>query len=280
MVDVLKFVDAGRVPALMEALWLAGTPCQANRGGAHDRHAARALGLASWDFGRLASRPQGLRRTLFWLREKALDCTVAHHAARHPGGLVVSLGGGLSTAEFRTGPGACRWCNVDEAGVHALRGELFPETLRSCAVACSAWDPRWMDRIPFRSGEGILIIANGIFAGVRLGMFRAMVSLVACRFPGSRLVFNAVDGVAGRTAGLMQRASGSKGPSAVCRVDRTASLLDLSPRIAGVSSQLPAEAYSRLTSGEKACMDLIRRLGLVKCVAVDFKAAVAAGKGR
>ncbi len=281
MIDVLKFVDAGRAQALMEALWLAGAPCAANRGGVYDRQASRALRRASFDFGGMASRPQGLRRTLFWLREKALDCTVAQYAAQHPGGLVVSLGCGLSTAEFRTALGQCRWCNVDNAGVLALRRELFQETSPGLDVACSAWDPRWMDRIPSRNGEGVLFVANGIFAGARPRLFRAMFSLVACRFPGSRLVFHAVDGVAGRTAGLMQNLGGSKGPSVVCLAGGTASLQDMTPRIAGVSSRLPAEASGRaFTLGEKACMGLVRRLGLLRLVAVDFKAVVVAAGGR
>ena len=69
-------------------------------------------------------------------------------------------------------------------------------------------------------------------------------------------------------------ASGRRLSASPCHAfcaEQTESLKDLSPCIGGVASlplALPACSYS---FGEKVCLGVARRLGLVKCFAVDFR---------
>ncbi|MBQ1844858.1 MAG: hypothetical protein II132_02795 [Desulfovibrio sp.] len=270
-VNAASYVGPARAAELMDALWLAGSPCQANAGGSYDVAAASALKLASWDFAKQATRHGFGARTLFWLREKALDCAVGSFASQYPDGAVVSLRCGLSTAEFRASLGRCAWYNVDEGPVHALRRALFRQAGRGVPVDCPFLDPRWMDRISCGQGQAVLFLADGLFSRMELGLVKAFVALLAVRFPGGRLYFDALAGAAGKVARLAGRIKGSRGVSTFFCVDRASSLKALSPRIAGVSSRLPDLGRSDVYSlGERVCRELAGRVGLVQSFSLDF----------
>ena len=270
-VNAASYVGPARAAELMDALWLAGSPCQANAGGSYDVAAASALKLASWDFAKQATRHGFGARTLFWLREKALDCAVGSFASQYPDGAVVSLRCGLSTAEFRASLGRCAWYNVDEGPVHALRRALFRQAGRGVPVDCPFLDPRWMDRISCGHAHAVLILANGLFSRMEPGLVKAFAALLAVRFPGGRLYFDALAGAAGKAVKLAGRMKGSRGMAAVFCVDRTSSLQALSPRIAGVSSSLPELGRCGVYSlGERVCRGIAGRLGLVQSFSLDF----------
>lgn len=271
-IDVTRFVDAGRTAMLMKALWLAGSPCSANAGAAYDRQASRALGLADYDFGKVASSVLWGERALFWCRQKALDGAVARFAANHPGGAVVNLCCGLSTAEFRGDHGSCQWIDVDEAGVLALRRELFPPLERHAFLAHSFLDLWWMDELPCPKGIPILFVADGVLSRMTSGLAKALVVLLAERFPGAKLCFDAASVQLGMAQALVSGQRASAEARRMFCAEQTEALQSLSSRIAGVSSRpLAPSPRCSYSFGEKVCMALVRRLGLMKCIDVDFK---------
>ena len=103
------------------------------------------------------------------------------------------------------------------------------------------------------------------------GLAKALVVLLAGRFPGARLCFDALSRPARAVAFLASGRRLSASPCHAFCAEQTESLKDLSPCIGGVASlplALPACSYS---FGEKVCLGVARRLGLVKCFAVDFR---------
>ena len=270
-VDVTRFAGSAAAASLMRRLWLAGSPCQANARSAYDRQASLALGRADYDFTRIASSVRWGERAFFWSRQKALDGAVARFCESRPGGVVVSLGCGLSTAEFRGGRRQCLWINVDAPGVIALRGALLPQSGTSLSVPRSLLDPRWMDELPLAGGRPVLFVADGVLSRMPTGLAKALVVLLAGRFPGARLCFDALSRPARAVAFLASGRRLSASPRHAFCAEQTESLKDLSPCIGGVASlplALPACSYS---FGEKVCLGVARRLGLVKCFAVDFR---------
>ena len=63
-------------------------------------------------------------------RELALDTVVRGFLARRPGGLVISLFGGLSTRFFRTDDGLVHTIEIDGPATCALKRDLFPKSER------------------------------------------------------------------------------------------------------------------------------------------------------
>ncbi len=270
-IDVTRFVSPVASAWLMRSLWLAGTPCSANACTAYDRQASMALERVSYDFSRFASSVRWGERAFFWSRQKALDGAVERFCAGHPEGVVVNLCCGMSTAEFRGNHRQCLWVDVDEPGVLALRAALFPQSGRSFSLPRSFLDPRWMDEIPCTDGRSPLLVANGVLSRMTSGLAKALIVLLAGRFPGARLCFDAVSGPARIATSL---ASGRRPSASLLKTfcaEQTESLTELSPRIeraASLSLVAPDCPYSL---SEKVCLGFARRLGLVKCVAVDFR---------
>lgn len=125
------------------------------------------------------------------LRVLAFDLAVRRFMADHPGGTVVALGEGLETQFWRVDDGRVRWLTVDLPETLAVRRELLPDDPpRRRSVVRSALDPSWADEAP--EGEPVLVTAQGLLMYLRPPEVRDVIAACAERFPGGRMLFDAL----------------------------------------------------------------------------------------
>jgi|ERR1035438_4292509 O-methyltransferase involved in polyketide biosynthesis len=124
------------------------------------------------------------------LRVRTFDEEIRLFLAEYPRGTVVALGEGLETQFWRVDNGRVRWLTVDLPEPVALRRQLLPDEPRRRTLACSATDTQWMDQVD--SSQGVLITAQGLLMYLQRGEVERLIHVCAQRFPGQRLLFDAV----------------------------------------------------------------------------------------
>jgi len=139
-----------------------------------------------YDFGRQFGTPAGSLAS----RAAAMDRTLARWIARHPDGIVVSLGEGLETQARRVDNGRVRWLSVDLPDAIRLRERFLPPTDRFRHAAVSALDPAWMDAVD--PSRGVFIVAQGLLMYLEPDMVRTLLRTIAGRFPAAEMVFDVV----------------------------------------------------------------------------------------
>lgn len=128
------------------------------------------------------------------LRALTFDAAIADYLRTHPKAAVVALAEGLQTSFWRldrTGLlDEATWYSVDLPPVIELREQLLPSDERIISVAHSALDLRWMDQID--TGDGVFITAEGLLMYLDPDDVHALIADCARRFPGGRLLFDAI----------------------------------------------------------------------------------------
>jgi len=123
------------------------------------------------------------------LRAKMLDDRITAFTIEHADAVVVDLGAGLSTGQFRVSPPATvDWYSVDLPRVIALRRRVMPPGAQAHSIAASVADDGWADSIP--GDRPAMVIADGLFAflsePVIVGIFRGLTD----HFRSGELAFN------------------------------------------------------------------------------------------
>jgi O-methyltransferase involved in polyketide biosynthesis len=184
---------AGVTPALADVsetmLWALhnrATEAKRRDGVLVDPESARIHAMIDYEFARHFGEPAGSLAA----RAAAIDRTLRLWLARHPDGIVVSLGEGLETQRQRVDNGRMRWLTVDLPDAIRLRECFLTPTDRFRHFAGSALELGWMDAVDARSG--IFVIAQGLLMYLEPGQVRHLFTSIADRFPGAEIVFDAV----------------------------------------------------------------------------------------
>ena len=90
----------------------------------------------------------------------------------------------------------CSIWNIDLPDAIELRDRLLPPGEREKNLTFDLKDPRWMDAVRNDPDDGVVLFAAGVFYYFTTEEVKALVTGIAKRFPGGRLVFDA----AGQTA--------------------------------------------------------------------------------
>jgi O-methyltransferase involved in polyketide biosynthesis len=126
------------------------------------------------------------------LRARAFDAETAEYLRAHPKAAVVALAEGLQTSLWRldrAGVAAeLTWYSVDLPPVMALREQLLPADDRIVALAQSALDRSWMDRVD--ASNGVFITAEGLLMYLDPADVHSLIADCAARFPGGRMMFD------------------------------------------------------------------------------------------
>lgn len=130
------------------------------------------------------------RRWISALRALRFDEQVAAYLRDRPAAMVVGLGEGLETQFHRVDNGQVRWLAVDLPETIELRRQFMPDTDRHRNLACSAFDPAWMDEVD--SAHGVIITAQGLFMYFEEAVVRDLVRRCAERFAGGWLVLDTI----------------------------------------------------------------------------------------
>jgi O-methyltransferase involved in polyketide biosynthesis len=139
-----------------------------------------------YDFASHFGDPQGLLAA----RAAEIDRVLRSWIEQHPDGIVVSLGEGLETQARRVDNGRVRWLSVDLPDAIRLRERFLLPTDRFQHVAASALDPAWMDSVD--PSSGVFIVAQGLLMYLAPEEVRGLLVMIAGRFPGAELVFDAI----------------------------------------------------------------------------------------
>lgn len=122
------------------------------------------------------------------LRIRHFDQVVGAFLEREPGGVVVSMGCGLSTRRGRVDNGLVRWLDVDLPAVIALRRQHLPDGERFRSIGASVLDHDWMANVPHDNGARHLFMAEGLFMYLAPEAVRSLVCALARQFGGAELV--------------------------------------------------------------------------------------------
>jgi hypothetical protein len=151
-----------------------------------DPESLRIQSAIDYDFARHFGTPAGSLA----VRAARIDQALREWLARHPDGIVVSLGEGLETQSRRVDNQRMRWVSVDLPDAIRLREQFLPASDRFRHIAVSALDPAWMAAID--PSAPVFIIAQGLLMYLPPDRVRFLLCAIAARFPGGELVFDSI----------------------------------------------------------------------------------------
>jgi O-methyltransferase involved in polyketide biosynthesis len=128
------------------------------------------------------------------LRAVAFDEQIRAFLTTHPKASVVALAEGLQTSFWRLDAAGVAdeltWYSIDLPPVMALREQLLPHDDRIVAIAQSALDYSWMDRVD--ASDGVFITAEGLLMYLERDDAVDLIRQCASRFPGGRMMFDSI----------------------------------------------------------------------------------------
>jgi O-methyltransferase involved in polyketide biosynthesis len=174
------------------ALWTLhyrGTEAKRSDGVIRDPWAVALSDAIDYDYGKFGKPNQSHA-----LRARAFDIEAADYLSTHPKAAVVALAEGLQTSFWRLDQAGVTdestWYSVDLPPVMEIRDRLLPHDDRIVALAQSALDRSWMDRI--NATDGVFITAEGLLMYLEPDDVRSLIADCAARFPGARMVFDSI----------------------------------------------------------------------------------------
>jgi O-methyltransferase involved in polyketide biosynthesis len=160
----------------------------------NDTSAAELCARLDYDFSGLDRQA----KSTFWrfgaleaaMRQLDMEWEIRDYLAAHPQAAVVNMGCGLDQTPRRCDNGTCLMYNVDMPNIIDARAELLPEVAREHNIACDLNDARWMDEVD--GSGGAIFFAAGVFHYFTFAQAQALVSGLAKRFGGCRIVFDTI----------------------------------------------------------------------------------------
>ncbi len=150
-----------------------------------DDLAAAMVERIDYDFTR--SQLRGADQVFTVMRLREFDRRARDFLARHPGAVVVHIGCGLDTRFERVDDGQVTWYDLDLPEVVDLRRQLIPEHERRRDLACSVFDPAWLDVVGAEVGRPTMFLAEGVFVYFGASQVRELFLTFLRRFPGAEL---------------------------------------------------------------------------------------------
>jgi len=214
-----------------------------------DEYAAKVCESIDYDFSQFKSKENNVMYQFGGLegamREKDMLWEITDYLKGHPNAAVVNLGCGLNMTGRTADNGSCRIYNLDFPDVIESRDKLVPAGEREENMACDLNDFSWMDQI--NAKEGAVLYAAGVFHYFSGQQIRDMVVALADKFPGGRLVFDAV-GKFGRDK-LMKgtlKSMGMDDISGLFYVNEASELEGWSPKVKLMSKKSYMQGYYKL----------------------------------
>jgi O-methyltransferase involved in polyketide biosynthesis len=166
-----------------------GTEAKRSDGAIHDPWAVMLYDSITYDYLKFGKPNQSHA-----LRAVAFDDVMRDYLTEHPKAAVVALAEGLQSSFWRldaTGVAdELTWYSIDLPPVMALREQLLPHDDRIVALAQSALDRSWMDRVD--GSNGAFITAEGLLMYLEPDDVLGLIRDCAARFPGGRMMFDSV----------------------------------------------------------------------------------------
>ena len=159
-----------------------------------DEYAAKICESIDYDFSIVEKKKNNLMYQFGGLegamREKDMIWEIKDYLKAYPKAAVVNLGCGLNMTGRMADNVTCHIYNLDFKDVINSRNEIVSVGEREENIPCDLNDFSWMDQID--GSKGAIFYAAGVFHYFTTEQIRKMVIAMADRFPGGRLVFDAV----------------------------------------------------------------------------------------
>lgn len=157
-----------------------------------DASAVALIEQIDFDFAR--TRMQSHDRVFTLMRLREFDRQVRDYLARHAHAVVIHIGCGLDTRFERVAQhnDTVTWYDLDLPEVIAVRRQLIAETERCHALACSVFEPSWLETVGMHASRPFLFLAEGVFPYFEEAQVRALFLTFMQRFPGAELVCDAM----------------------------------------------------------------------------------------
>jgi O-methyltransferase involved in polyketide biosynthesis len=166
-----------------------GTEAKRSDGVIRDPWAVTLFDAISYDYRKFGKPNQSHA-----LRARTFDAEAQDYLSAHPKASVVALAEGLQTSFWRLGSTGVAdeltWYSVDLPPVMAIRDRLLPHDQRIVALAQSALDRSWMDRVD--DSHGVFITAEGLLMYLDPGDALGLIRDCAARFPGGQMMFDSI----------------------------------------------------------------------------------------
>lgn len=165
-----------------------------------DQSAIELMNRLDYDFSELEKKSESMTQVFGALecamRQNDLAWEVRDYLKTHPKAAVVNLGCGLDQTGRNCDNGACLIYNIDFPDVIQVRNELIPAGDREQNIAADLNDFSWFDEI--HSSGGAVFFAAGVFYYFQTEKAKKLMTAMAERFPGGRLVFDSAGKLAVR----------------------------------------------------------------------------------
>ncbi len=165
-----------------------------------DKNAADLMERIDYDFSELEKQANSLMQMFGALevamRQSDLAWEVRDYLKAHPKAAVINLGCGLDNTGRACDNGSCKIYNIDLPDVIRLRNQLLPAGEREQNLSLDLNNPAWMDAIDADPVDGAVLFAAGVFYYFTTQQMQRLISAMAERFPGGRLVFDGAGKIA------------------------------------------------------------------------------------
>lgn len=160
-----------------------------------DDKAVELINRIDYDFSELEKRSKSFAYRFGALevamRENDLMVEAKDYLKTHPKAALVNLGCGLDQTAENCDNGECMIYNLDLSDVIAVRKELLPEGGRVKSIAADLNELSWFDSID--ASNGVCFLAAGVFYYFKTKQIKRLLTAMAERFPGGRLVFDSAN---------------------------------------------------------------------------------------
>jgi O-methyltransferase involved in polyketide biosynthesis len=163
-----------------------------------DPTAAEIVGRIDYDFSTIAANINPITRYAWIARSIHFDHTIRGFLHSYPKATVVNIGCGLDTTFERTDNGTLSWYDLDLPDVISLRRRFMQETDRRKFLACSVLDESWVNQL--RVIDNVFFLAAGVLYYLEESQVKKLFAMLADRFPGSEIAFDAASPLGVRVA--------------------------------------------------------------------------------
>lgn len=151
-----------------------------------DEQAVELVERIDYDYFRLKLNAGDQAETMLRVRE--FDRFTRDFLSRRAPAGVVHIGCGLDTRFSRVDDGNTLWFDLDLPEVIGLRRELIAESPRCRMLACSVFDPAWLEALRPYPERAFLFIAEGVFPYFDSASVKNLFLFLGEHFPGCELV--------------------------------------------------------------------------------------------